>query len=234
MVDGGRVDRPVVLRKLPELHRVVTHWWQAVAARLPGQQNLAGLNVFLRHHGTAGGLGTSCRDTQKETLRCWMRESKDSGDWKWMFSVEEYKDGWRKLKENILFLLAHICMGYVAQTRGGKSCDSDEWKVAEEWKLQSKQSTTCPEGSRWTDSLSQLHQSASDKHPQGTNTPLENTSADWTVNWKWTECREGSLQLSVQVVSLRRSHTPVSACRIMHTTVTVLPVCYYYTLQCST
>lgn len=59
MVDRGRVDCPVVLRKLSELHRVVTHRGQAVAAWLPRQQNVAGLNVFLRNCGTAGGLGTS-------------------------------------------------------------------------------------------------------------------------------------------------------------------------------
>lgn len=62
MVDGGRVDGPVVLRKLSELHRVVTHWGQAVAAGLPRQQDPAGLNIFLRNHRTAGGLGTSWRD----------------------------------------------------------------------------------------------------------------------------------------------------------------------------
>lgn len=37
MVDRGGVDCPVVLRKLSELHRVVTHRGQAVAARLPRQ-----------------------------------------------------------------------------------------------------------------------------------------------------------------------------------------------------
>lgn len=62
MVDRGRVDCPVALRKLSKLHRVVTHRGQAVTAWLPRQQNLAGLNVFLRNHGTAGGLGTSWKD----------------------------------------------------------------------------------------------------------------------------------------------------------------------------
>lgn len=59
MVDGGRVDRPVVVRELPELHRVVAHGGQAVAAGLPRQQDLAGPDIFLRNRGTAGGLGTS-------------------------------------------------------------------------------------------------------------------------------------------------------------------------------
>lgn len=62
MVDGGRVDCPVALRKLSELHRVVTHGGQPVAAWLPRQQNLAGLDVFLRDRWTAGGLGTSWKD----------------------------------------------------------------------------------------------------------------------------------------------------------------------------
>lgn len=62
MVDRGRVDCPVALRKLSELHCVVTHGGQTVAAWLPRQQNLARLNVFLRNHGTAGGLGTSWKD----------------------------------------------------------------------------------------------------------------------------------------------------------------------------
>lgn len=64
MVDGGRVDRPVVVRKLSELHRVVAHRRQAVTAGFPRQQDLASLNVFLRNHGTAGGLGTSWKDTR--------------------------------------------------------------------------------------------------------------------------------------------------------------------------
>lgn len=59
MVDGGRVDGPVALRKLSLLHGVVTHRGQAVAARLPGQEDMTGLDVFLRNHGAAGGLGTS-------------------------------------------------------------------------------------------------------------------------------------------------------------------------------
>lgn len=59
MVDRGGVDCPVALWKLSELHRVVTHRRQAVTAGLPRQQDLAGLNVFLRDHGTAGGLGMS-------------------------------------------------------------------------------------------------------------------------------------------------------------------------------
>lgn len=56
------MDRPVVLGKLSELHRVVAHRGQAVAAGLPRQQDAAGLNVFLTNHGAAGGLGTSWRD----------------------------------------------------------------------------------------------------------------------------------------------------------------------------
>lgn len=66
VVDGGGVDRPVAVRKLPELHRVVAHRRQAVAAGLPGQQHLAGLDVLLRDGGTAGGLGTSWTNTQRE------------------------------------------------------------------------------------------------------------------------------------------------------------------------
>lgn len=65
MVDRGRVDCPVALRKLSELHRVVTHRRQAVTAGLPRQQDLAGLNVFLRNHGTAGGLGMSWEEEGK-------------------------------------------------------------------------------------------------------------------------------------------------------------------------
>lgn len=67
MVDGGRVDCPVVLWKLSELHRVVTHWRQAVAAWLPRQQHLTSLNVLLRDYGTAGGLGTSWEDRHTHT-----------------------------------------------------------------------------------------------------------------------------------------------------------------------
>lgn len=66
MVDGGGVDRPVAVRKLPELHRVVAHRRQAVTAGLPGQQHLAGLDVLLRDGGTAGGLGTSWTNTHRE------------------------------------------------------------------------------------------------------------------------------------------------------------------------
>lgn len=131
-------------------------------------------------------------------LKEWMR----NGCW-----VEKYRKGWRNLEKKIKIKkvgalihgfgkLAYICMGNDAQTMKNKKCDSADCKVAEKWKLQSKQSTTCPEGSRWTDSFSQLHQSASDKHPQGTDTPSENTSANWTVHWKWTESKEGSAQLS--------------------------------------
>lgn len=69
MVDRGRVDCPVALRKLSELHRVVTHRGQAVAAGLPRQQDLACLNVFLRNHGTTGGLGTSWKDRHTDR-RC--------------------------------------------------------------------------------------------------------------------------------------------------------------------
>lgn len=65
MVDRGRVDCPVVLRKLSQLHRVVAHRGQAVTAGLPRQQDLAGMNVFLRNHGAAGGLGTSWKDTHE-------------------------------------------------------------------------------------------------------------------------------------------------------------------------
>ena len=56
MVDGRRVDGPVALRKLSELHGVVTHGGQAVAAWLPGQQHLTGLDILLGNHGKAGGL----------------------------------------------------------------------------------------------------------------------------------------------------------------------------------
>lgn len=66
MVDGGRVDRPVALWKLSELHSVVTHWGQAVASRLPRQQNMAGLNIFLRNNGATGGLGTNWKDRRCE------------------------------------------------------------------------------------------------------------------------------------------------------------------------
>lgn len=64
MVDRGRVDSPVALRKLSELHRVVTHRGQAIAAWLPRKQNMACLNVFLRHCGTAGRLRMSWKDVK--------------------------------------------------------------------------------------------------------------------------------------------------------------------------
>lgn len=59
VVNRGRVHCPVVVRQLPQLHGVIAYRGQAVTARLPWQQHMAGLNVFLRNHGTAGGLGTN-------------------------------------------------------------------------------------------------------------------------------------------------------------------------------
>ena len=79
MVDGGGVDGPVALRKLSELHRVVTHGRQAVAAGLPRQQHLAGLDVLLRNHGTAGGLGTSWRDGHTHTHTSGNKETSKDG-----------------------------------------------------------------------------------------------------------------------------------------------------------
>lgn len=61
MVDRGRVNCPVALWKFSELHRVVAHRGQAVAAWLPGQHHLPGPNVFLGNRGTAGGLGAGWR-----------------------------------------------------------------------------------------------------------------------------------------------------------------------------
>ena len=112
MVDGGGVDCPVVFRKLSELHGVVAHRRQAVAARLPRQQDVAGLNVFLRDHGAAGGLGTSWmgRERRKETpggiiirrkgwsgIKGW-RGCMGNGCWE-----EEYGEGWRNEKKLELF-----------------------------------------------------------------------------------------------------------------------------------
>lgn len=75
MVDGRRVDAPVALGKLPELHRVVAHGGQAVAAGLPGQQHLPGLDFPLGHRGAAGGLGPGWEDPREgERERRMMRE----------------------------------------------------------------------------------------------------------------------------------------------------------------
>lgn len=63
VADRGRVDAPVALREFPQLHRVVAHRRQAVAAGLPGQQHLPGLDLPLRHRRAAGGLGPRCKDT---------------------------------------------------------------------------------------------------------------------------------------------------------------------------
>lgn len=62
MADRSRVDAPVASRKLPQLHRIVAHRGQAVAAGLPGEQHLPGLDLFLRHRRTAGGLGPRCKE----------------------------------------------------------------------------------------------------------------------------------------------------------------------------
>lgn len=66
VVDGSGVDAPVAHRKFPQLHRVVAHRGQAVAAGLPGEQHLPGLDLLLRHRGAAGGLGPGWKRRQGE------------------------------------------------------------------------------------------------------------------------------------------------------------------------
>lgn len=56
MAHGGRVQRPPAAGQLAGLDGVVAHGGQPVAARLPGQQHAARLDVLLLHHGLAGGL----------------------------------------------------------------------------------------------------------------------------------------------------------------------------------
>lgn len=65
MVDRCRMDSPVVLRKLFKLHCVVTNRGQAITARLPGQQNLTGLNVLLKNRGSTGRLWTCWKNRTK-------------------------------------------------------------------------------------------------------------------------------------------------------------------------
>lgn len=129
-------------------------------------------------------------------------------------------------KKNTFCLLTFAC---ATLQRQEKKWDSNEWKVAQKWKLQNKQYATCLEGSRWTDLISGPHQSASDKHPQGTNTPLENTSANWTVNWKWTESKR-RLTTALYKLCHYSDRTVVSSLRMMLTTVTVFAV-YHFTFQ---
>jgi len=69
MVDRGRVDCPVVHRKLSQLNSVVTHGGQAVTTGLPRKQHLSGLNIFLRDPGTAGGLGASWKNQKVKSQK---------------------------------------------------------------------------------------------------------------------------------------------------------------------
>lgn len=71
MADGGRVDGPVAVRQLSVLDRVVADRGEAVAARLPRQDDFAGLDLLLRDHGAAGGLRSGCgtQHTQKLSSR---------------------------------------------------------------------------------------------------------------------------------------------------------------------
>lgn len=50
------MDAPVALWKFSQLHGVIADGRQTVAARLPGQQHLAGLHLLLGDGWAAGGL----------------------------------------------------------------------------------------------------------------------------------------------------------------------------------
>lgn len=53
------MDRPVAVRQLSVLNRVVSNWGEAVAAGLPRQDDFASLDFLLRDHWAAGGLRSS-------------------------------------------------------------------------------------------------------------------------------------------------------------------------------
>lgn len=55
------MDGPVAVRQLSVLDRVVSDRGEAVAARLPGQNDFASLDFLLRDHWAAGGLRSCCR-----------------------------------------------------------------------------------------------------------------------------------------------------------------------------
>lgn len=52
------MDGPVAVRQLSVLDRVVSDRGEAVAARLPRQDDFASLDLLLRDHWAAGGLGS--------------------------------------------------------------------------------------------------------------------------------------------------------------------------------
>lgn len=54
------MDGPVAVRQLSVLDRVVSNRGEAVAARLPRQDDFASLDFLLRDHRAAGGLGSCC------------------------------------------------------------------------------------------------------------------------------------------------------------------------------